>query len=200
MTNDLTFESSFWGSCCNTFEEEHKHFVYARLMGLAYGGSGQRLDGYGFDAGNKRVLDIGGGPVSMLLKCRNLKPSAVCDPLQFPDWVTQRYVNKGILFFRRSGEAMDFTGYDEAWIYNVLQHVEDPELVIANAKRAAPVVRLFEWVNIPAYEGHPHALDAIKLTSWLGKGDYSSGHLNESGCYGSYFAGVTAPKATLAGA
>jgi hypothetical protein len=36
-----------------------KHFVQARLMGI-------KINGYSFDAMGKRILDIGGGPVSMI--------------------------------------------------------------------------------------------------------------------------------------
>ncbi len=31
---DFAFEKSYWGDCCNTFEEDIKHYTYARLMGL----------------------------------------------------------------------------------------------------------------------------------------------------------------------
>jgi len=47
------FEKNYWGDCVNTFLEEQKHFVQALLMGI-------KIDRFAFDAGGKRILDIGG--------------------------------------------------------------------------------------------------------------------------------------------
>ncbi len=192
MPSDLTFETSFWGDCCNTYEEETKHFVYAKLMGLVWQGGGQQLGNYGWNAGGKRVLDIGGGPTSMLLRCTGLGPSHVCDPILFPDWVRSRYDVRSITLERISGEDIAVVGYDECWIYNVLQHTVDPERVIQNARKAAPILRIFEWIDIPAYEGHPHMLTAEKLDAWVGSKGYVTTLNGESGCFGKCWSGVFA--------
>jgi hypothetical protein len=181
----LQFEQSFWGDCCNTFDEQQKHYVYARLMGLP-------VAGYSLDVGTPRVLDIGGGPCSMLLLCNKyMSDSWVVDPVPYPTWTRQRYSQKGIQVLRKSGE--DLTPeyfqcawnppFDEAWIYNCLQHCRDPQAIIRNALSCARRLRLFEWVDIPPHEGHPHELTAEKLDRWTGE----RGHvveLAESGCYG----------------
>lgn len=179
ILQDLAFESRFWGDCANinTYNEETKQFVYARLMGLA-----------SFDAGGKRILDIGGGPVSMMLKMKNLKEGKVVDPLRYPDWTVERYKAKNIAVEVISGEDIDETGFDEAWIYNCLQHVVDPELVIKNARRAAPVLRIFEWIDVQPYIGHPHLLTETGLNEWLGRSGKTI-ELNESGCIGRAFYG-----------
>lgn len=191
--NDLTFETSFWGDCCNTYEEETKHFVYAKLMGLVWGGQGQQLGNYGWNAGGKRVLDIGGGPTSMLLRCTGLKEeSCVIDPIKFPAWVSARYAQRRIEYAVGPGEKIDTSGFDECWIYNVLQHTVDPEKVIANARKAAPVLRIFEWIDIPAYEGHPHMLTAEKLDAWVGSKGYVTTLNGENGCFGKCWSGVFA--------
>lgn len=187
MENDLQFELDYWGDCCNTIDEEIKHMEYALYMHIP-------VEHYSFDARGKKVVDIGGGPVSMLLKCRNLAPnSTVVDPLmdRFPQWVRDRYHCKGIRTIGVKGEEIpDWDEeFDEVWIYNVLQHTEDPALVIGNAKKLAPVLRIFEWINIPPHEGHPHMLTADKLDEWIGagiKGRQIS--LAGNGCYGrAYF-------------
>ena len=64
------FEKEYWGNCANTFDEDQKHYVYAKFMELP------RMH-YSFDAKGKRILDIGGGPSSMLLKCINLAKGKV---------------------------------------------------------------------------------------------------------------------------
>jgi hypothetical protein len=83
------FEKSYWGDCCNTFDEDQKHYVYAKYMGLT-------REQYSFIVGNKTILDIGGGPSSMLLKCKDLKAGCVIDPIEYPQWTKMRYSIKNI--------------------------------------------------------------------------------------------------------
>ena len=188
------FESDFWGSCCNTYDEETKHFVYADLMGIPRIQGGPRLDEWGFDTRGKSILDIGGGPVSMLLKGVGLKGGIVVDPLSFPAWVQDRYESKRIVYITSKAEMLwdnpiQREPYDECWIYNVLQHVDDPALIIRSARRDAKLIRLFEWIDIPAYPGHPQMLTKEKLEGWLG-GTGKTEYLARSGCHGRCFYGV----------
>lgn len=188
MHNDLEFERSYWGNCCNTFDEEQKHYVYAKLMGID-------VVGYSFDVKNKTILDIGGGPVSMLLKAVNLNRGKVVDPIAYPRWTVDRYAANGIEVVVKTGEEVDETGWDEVWIYNCLQHTEEPARIIDNALKAGKLIRLFEWVDIPAHEGHPHELTKNSLDRWL----QTNGNeitLSQSGCYGkAYYAIRTSPYA-----
>jgi hypothetical protein len=179
LVTTLSYELDFWADCLDTLGEERKHMVYAPLMGVS------------FDLEGRSVLDIGGGPVSMLLKCRNRGRATVLDPLmyEFPSWVRSRYYQADIAVLPYDGEDLILGGYDEAWIYNVLQHVHDPERVIENAQSAAQVVRVFEWIDIPAYEGHPHMLTQDLLEEWLG-GPGMTVNLAEDGCHGRAFYGA----------
>jgi hypothetical protein len=177
-----SYEAKYWGDCVNTFDEEQKHFTYAKCMGLV-----QRH--YSFEGRDKRILDIGGGPVSMLLKTIDLKEGKIVDPLYYPGWVYWRYRAKKIPVSIMRGEDIVETGWDEVWIYNVLQHVDDPALIIANARRAAPLIRIFEWIDIPPHEGHPHMLTETALTQWLGEAG-RVGSFNANGCFGRAFYGV----------
>lgn len=162
MENELEFEKNWWGGCCNTFAEDSKHYYYAKYMGLT------SYWQY-FNTQGKSILDIGGGPTSMLLKGRGLKKGKVVDPIEYPAWTKERYALANIEVEVKPGEEVNETGWDEVWIYNCLQHVVDPELIIQNAKRAAPVLRIFEWVNIPPHEGHPHELTKKNLDKWIGQ-------------------------------
>ena len=98
----------------------------------------------------------------MTLRCINAERLTVVDPCEWPESVHRRYRNYDINFLRAAGEDLDkchLRQFDEVWIYNVLQHVQDPEKVIANAlARIAPggVLRMFEWLYIPADDCHPH--------------------------------------------
>lgn len=219
---DQEFERGFWSDCANTFTEEIKQLSYGYKMGLtAYANAGKwpcyNLEG-------KHVLDIGGGPVSMLLKCENRGRCRVVDPCPYPTWIRLRYMEVGIEYYSGKGEDIyspikgdeeynlikndelvngtwtngrfyptdhkETVGqWDEVWIYNVLQHVEDPELIIKNAQVVSSVIRMFEWIDLPPHEGHPHELKEAELNKWLG-GTGTTEWLNENNCYGRAYYGV----------
>jgi hypothetical protein len=176
MKNDLLFEKSYWSDCTNTFDEDQKHYVYAKYMGL------EQVH-YSFDVNNKSILDIGGGPTSMLLKTVNLKKGKVCDPLNFPNWIYERYNIKNIEYQLIEGEEVNEQGWDEVWIYNCLQHTNDPAAIIKNALRAAKILRIFEWVDIPPHEGHPQMITKEFLDSVI-ECPGETVQLAENGCFG----------------
>lgn len=143
-----------------------------------------------FDIGGRSVIDIGGGPVSLLLKCVNRGRCVVVDPADYPEWVFRRYEECGIELWH--GRAEDIDGgphFDEAWIYNVLQHVDDPVLAIATARHHASVIRIFEWIGIDPYPGHPHRLEREDLDEWLDGMGYVA-QVNENGAVGLAYYGV----------
>ena len=185
--DDQDSERDWWGDCANTFGEETKQLVYAKRMGL----TAFHLDGHWpvFELGGRSVLDVGGGPCSMLLKCVGRTKATVVDPCPYPSWVAHRYQTAGTTYLQQPAEKPLPLGHDEAWIYNVLQHVQDPGQIIRNMQASAPVIRIFEWINIPPHQGHPHMLQADQLDQWLG----GTGHieqLNENECEGIAYSGV----------
>lgn len=184
------FEAAFWGDCGNTYHEEQKQIAYATRMGLRpeWGGAHPPT----FDLGGRSVMDMGGGPVSLLLKCVNRGGCVVIDPGKFPAWVAARYEHCGIMFWNGKAEELDVEGaahFDETWIYNALQHVDDPAKVIANARALTDTIRIFEWVDVPAYDGHPHELTTDFLNECLGAEGYTV-HVDESGAVGRAYYGV----------
>jgi hypothetical protein len=144
-------------------DEDIKQFLYAKAMGIP------KCNQYEFTMNGKRILDIGGGPSSMLLKVKDHGGSKVVDPIEWPSWTIDRYHSHNIEVDIKTGEDVDETGWDEVWIYNCLQHVIDPQEIIKNAKKAAPVLRIFEWLDIPAHDGHPHELKKELLDEWIGQ-------------------------------
>ncbi len=184
-------ETAWWETCANTWHEEQKQLVAAARMGLQaqWGGAHPPT----FDLQGRSVIDIGGGPVSLLLKCENAGRRVVADPGMWPSWVLARYEHVGIEYWRTNGEDIDGYTFDEAWIYNVLQHVHDPALVIARAQALASTIRIFEWIDIEPYEGHPRMLTEPLLDGVLGAKGFTA-HLNEAGAVGRAYYGVfTAP-------
>lgn len=181
------WERNWWDNCVNTFNEERKQFVYAKRMGLRVHTFGRKSQ-FGIITGNRSVLDIGGGPVSLLLKCDQVRGKVV-DPCTYPAWVYQRYEAAGIEYEIKMGEDISETGYDECWIYNCLQHVRDPEKILQNARRVARMLRIFEWVDTPSSDGHPHTLTQAMLDKALG-GNGRIDIVREEGCVGRCYFGA----------
>jgi len=185
--NAQDWEREWWGTCQNTYGEETKQLLYADRMGLELFHDGKSP--YNIDMKGASVLDIGGGPVSLLLKCVNVR-GIVLDPLPLPHWVKDRYALAGIDYHMIPAEDMNESGWDEVWIYNVLQHVEQPEKVIRNAKKAGGLIRLFEWMDTPPNIGHPHSLSEEKLNEWLGGEGKVERFSGQNTCWGKAYYGI----------
>ena len=162
---DQKWEAAYWGDCRNTLIEELKQLSYFKRLGLKETGMSHWR--FTFDMEGKSVADVGGGPASFLLKCINVQ-GRVIDPLPYPEWVYKRYDAAGIRYLRLPAEEWQQPGFDEVWMYNVLQHVDDPELVMQNARRNGKLLRFFDWLDTPPHEGHPNTLTKELLDGWLG--------------------------------
>lgn len=160
------WESNWWSDCRNTFEEQLKQDRYAKYMRLDQFAAHRK----GFNLQGKSVIDVGGGPVSLLLRCWNVPRAVVIDPCTYPKWVMDRYKHVGIKYVKERAEESTITeSFDEAWIYNCLQHVQDPRKVVDFAKRVATVVRVCEHLNLGPTIGHPHKLTKDELDRFFGK-------------------------------
>jgi 2-polyprenyl-3-methyl-5-hydroxy-6-metoxy-1,4-benzoquinol methylase len=186
------WEAEWHGNCVNSFWEETKQIVYANRMGLIPQMIAGKYPVY--DMQGKSVLDVGGGPYSLLLKCINVKGSVI-DPAKYPPWTLARYRAADIWHVRGPAEEMKEykfmvpAPFDEVWCYNVLQHTISPAKIIKNMYDVAKVVRIFEWIETPPTVGHPHTLHAKDLDLWL-KGTGKTEDINEHGCVGKCYYGV----------
>lgn len=188
------WERRWWGNCINTFSEEAKQITYAHRMGLVMFKHPEFYETWPlYDMQGKSVVDIGGGPCSLLLKTHNLGNATVIDPCEYPSWTLSRYADAGVAVERLAGEHPITQAYDEAWIYNVLQHVRDPEKIIANALRCSKVVRIFEWIDRGTGIGHPQALTAERLNTALALDAATAGKTEnmqgENACWGMAYYG-----------
>lgn len=188
---DNEFERSWWGNCLDTTWCEVLEHTYMRLMGFKIESTGRNP--YRVNLEHRSVIDIGGGPISILLKCRDLGLATIVDPCVFPDWVYSRYDLAGIRYLTAKAENLDLDSElgaaDEVWIYNCLQHVEDPDKVVANALKLGRIVRVCEPVGTKVSIGHPHAFDQEWLDEhFLGEGKVTK--VNEPGVSGTFYHGV----------
>jgi len=146
------------------------------------------------------VIDIGCGPLSLLLRVP-VKKGVALDPIHYGD-LEDAYERMGIERLVKRGEDLTVEDgmFDEAWIYNCLQHVEDPTKIIENALTVSKVVRIFEWTHIKPYKGHLHELTPELLTAPFNKSNWhtlmtTTGFLNHSGLSGNYFMGIFSKNA-----
>jgi hypothetical protein len=72
-------------------------------------------------------------------------------------------------------------------------------VVIANARAAADVVRVFEWIDVEPHLGHPHELTSVLLDEWLDYPAYRwAGDVNEGGAVGRAYVAVSSQNAGTA--
>ena len=189
-TEHQEWEREWHSNCVNSINEELKQLVYARKMGLKMTPNDKTP--YSFDLEGKKVLDIGGGAYSLLLKCENFSKAVIVDPCDYPKWIYERYNSGGISSLVVSGEDLlkeELGIFDEVWIYNLLQHVKNPKKVIKNALASGKIIRMFEWIENGITKGHPNNLTKAELDLWL-KGIGKIENLNESGCVGLSYYGI----------
>ncbi len=183
------WELRWWGNCINSLNEEEKQKTYAVKMGLKWVGNDRTP--YEIDSDGKSVVDIGAGPCSLLLKCRNTTKPLVVDPCKYPDWVYERYDAAGIYCRVCKAEDLVLTNlnFDEAWMYNVLQHVEDPEKIVQNVRKISKIIRVFDWLDRGVSPGHPHNLTFEEMNGWFhGRGKVEV--LNQYGLKGKAYYGI----------
>ena len=168
----IEWEREWWGNFVNTYGEETKQFLYAQKMGLITAPTIKTP--FRFELNGISVVDIGGGPCSLLLKCEGFKTAEVIDPLPIPVWVKARYLAADIQYTQLKGEDIGKTAtnlerfkVDEVWIYNVLPHCESPKKIIENARKISKLIRIFEWIDTPVRKGHLSSVSAKELDEWL---------------------------------
>lgn len=150
---DQQWERDWWGLDWSPKwdDEIRKQNGYFRLIGFP----DDR------DFGDKTVLDVGCGPVSMLQRSRHGFARGV-DPLAVSEETLKRYADAGIEFLNIKAEEMPVDRqFDEVWIYNCLQHTQDPHEILRRmvaSTKAGSVIRVFEWIDLGICPGHPQNL------------------------------------------
>jgi hypothetical protein len=151
--------------------------------------------GIELDQGNKVIAEIGCGAYPAVSFCTNVD-GWVFEPLWFQSlqemksrveiyWIKEPFedANISMIFFH------------EVWLFNVMQHVRDPESVITKAKEIAPVIRFFEPVDYPTCVYHPHTFTEDDFERWFGDSvkrytDRLPGFFDADCCYGTWRAAV----------
>jgi len=139
-----------------------------------------------FDQYGKTITEVGCGPYPATSFVTDVQPVLV-EPL----WFAELEKLVGVIWLREPFEDADMIRSDECWLFNCLQHVRDPERVVARAKEVAPVVRFFEPVNYPTCVYHPHTFTEDDFVRWFGGvvrryTDRLPGFFDADCCYGTW--------------
>lgn len=141
-------------------EKNFNHYlhVYAKVFGLVQ-------PEFNFDINGKSIMEIGPGVFSAMLYCKNInKPCYVVEPLQMPANVIEQYADKPITFLNGTVEELDLPSVDEVWVFNVMQHIWQPDVFVEKLKRAAKKIVFFEPINTPKDQMHiqTYGIDSFK--------------------------------------
>jgi 2-polyprenyl-3-methyl-5-hydroxy-6-metoxy-1,4-benzoquinol methylase len=185
-----SWERDWHGNCVNEIGEKLKQFTYMVKMGILW--RVDRGSSLWLNVKDISVVDIGGGCDSALLQTSGVK-GTVIDPCDYPSWVVDRYKCAGIEYIKMKAEDIDITDpamrFDECWMYNVLQHVENPEKVVKNAMAISKIVRYFDCIDYPASPGHPNVLTENSLNQWFNSSGTSQ-YIDENGFKGKVYYGI----------
>lgn len=119
------------------------------------------------DLSGKKIMEIGPGRISGLLFCRNYDLSYVIEPTDY-DGIDYLYEGKKIKIIKERLEDVELPKVDEVWIFNLMQHVQDPDLLIKKCKENSKVIRFFEPIDLPTNNEHPFTFSKEDFVEYFG--------------------------------
>jgi len=149
-------------------EEEARQAWYAALL---------RLEG----AQPASVLELGAGPQGLVTRyAPNATRKVAVEPMRLTSDDATAYAAAGVELHSMTIEQWaarnPYVTFDEVWMTNVLQHVEDPEAVLAIAEQATErTLRIFEWIEEPTSIVHLHTITSRMIDRACAA--FSSGHV-----------------------
>lgn len=141
-----------------------------------YLGIEKNLDG-------KSVIEIGPGRISALLFCENFSKSYIIEPTEY-DGIDHLYENPNLEIIKKTAEDWEFEKVDEVWLFNLLQHVQDPDLLIQKCKENSKVIRYFEPIDCPINNEHPFSFNREDFINYFGDSVKIYNSIGEPGFHG----------------
>jgi methyl coenzyme M reductase gamma subunit len=110
------------------------------------------------DLKGKSIMEIGCADYPAISYCnKSTYPFAVIvEPMPSPYLHKIIDGNEKVLLIPFTVEDSELKSVDETWVFNVLQHVINPEKFIEKIKKVSKVIRFFEPINTGLNECHPH--------------------------------------------
>src|ERR1044072_7741395 len=126
------------------------------------------LLGLSFDLNGVSFIEIGPADFPALQHCENYK-GWIIEPMPSDILSTICAESEIYLITLPVEEIEKVPTADEVWVFNVMQHIIDPEVFVSQCKRMGKVIRFFEPINFPTCEYHPHTFTADDFKGWFGE-------------------------------
>jgi len=126
--------------------------------------------GLGFNLHGLNVIEVGPADFPALACCENFGLALIVEPMP-SEILEQTCKEKGFRLINVPFESVNFNkaeGITEVWLFNVMQHVIDPEALIKEAKEVADRIRFFEPIDQPITDYHPHTYSLKDFQRWFG--------------------------------
>lgn len=109
------------------------------------------------DMQSKTLLEIGPADFPAIFFCNNIGSSVVIEPM--PSEILQKLssISNFTVFSYPAEDITTYPPVDETWLFNVLTHVMNPDLIIEKAKACSEVIRFFEPIDTVISADHPHS-------------------------------------------
>jgi len=120
-----------------------------------------------FNLEGKSIIEIGPADHPALGFCKNYSKSYVIEPMP-SSHLARILSDKNIELIKKPAENYKFPKVNEVWLFNVLQHVIDPDVIIEKSKEAADIIRFFEPINMGRDKCHLHSFNAKYFKDYFG--------------------------------
>lgn len=141
-------------------KESYEHYRNTYDHYFKYLGIDKNLDG-------KSIVEIGPGRIAGLLFCHNYSKSYIIEPTDYED-IDHLYQSKDLEIIKETTEECEFPKVDEVWIFNLMQHVQDPDLLIRKCKENSKIIRFFEPIDLPVNNEHPFSFSKKDFEDYFG--------------------------------
>jgi hypothetical protein len=155
---------------CHKADENNteQHYAETYKKYFKYVGLGTDLEGL-------NVIEIGPAMHPALAICKNYGRALIIEPMASPELENFcKFNHVGLLQQPLEYTSMEITGtrikgITEVWLFNVMQHVIDPEEFVNRCKTIADRIRFFEPINTPIETHHPHSFTGDDYVRWFGE-------------------------------
>lgn len=116
----------------------------------------------------RNVLEVGCADIP-LLHYHLQSESSVCEPMPSPILHKICHIEKISMHYCKFEDLEEPSEqFNEVWIFNVMQHIQDPEKFIEKAKRIGKSILFFEPIDWPIEIYHPFSYTLDDYKRWFG--------------------------------
>lgn len=147
-----------------TYMEGLLHYANSYKHYFHYVGLGNNLHGL-------NVIEVGPADFPALNQCTGEGMHIVVEPMP-SEYLERICKEKGITLIVMPFESIQWdalNGITEIWLFNVMQHIIDPDTFIAQAKVIADRIRFFEPIDQAITEYHPHTYTLADYQNYFGE-------------------------------